>query len=128
MEKMTPAQAAEFYERCLDKSINYNNAIISIGYLSFFTVLLLIKDGINSNVLSQISTCTLWSLFFYLFWVVGSMIYNSISLIKMCWSNFSQKAKRVYMVLWPVFLILTILPMIYAFILLLLGIHHYLIN
>lgn len=115
-----------FFEDSLEKSINYNNAIISIGYVSFFAILLLVKDVINTEVMCKIATYTLISLGFYVIWLVISMVINSIDIIKVCWKFLNQVRKRILMIFWPIFLCLTIVPVLYAVVLLVQSLFNYL--
>lgn len=126
MENMTREEMQEFFKNCLEKSINYNNAIISIGYVSFFAILLLVKDVINTEVMCKIATYTLVSLCFYIIWLIGSMIINSIDIIRACWKFLTQIRQRVLMIFWPIFLFLTIGSVMYAFTLLIKSLLNYL--
>ncbi len=118
MEKINLQKAQEMMENCFEKSINYNNVIISIGYVSFFTILFLVKDSINLKDLHTIIVYILISLFFYIFWIIGNMIVQSIIVIKACWQFLTDFWKRCHMIVWPIFLCITIIPALIACVLL----------
>ena len=106
----------ERYEKSLEKSRQYNEIIISVGYIGLFTLLSFINDSINPEVKAKIAFWTLVSLGFFITWEIIKMIISSVTEIRYHLSN-KQNKKKPYTILfitWIIFLSSTLVPLIIA--------------
>lgn len=69
----------EKYEDALEKSTQYTDIIITIGYVGFFNLFLIIKDALSTELKTIISIFILVSLTTFIIWETIKMLLHSIN-------------------------------------------------
>ncbi|MDD3437288.1 MAG: hypothetical protein PHC64_09085 [Candidatus Gastranaerophilales bacterium] len=72
----------KFLSTILQESKNYNSFFITATYVGFFTIFNAIKSYLNQNELFRIVILITISIFSFVLWEIGKMIYNSIIILK----------------------------------------------
>lgn len=79
----------------IQESKNYNSFFISITYVGFFTLLNAVKNYLGKNELFWITVLIIISIFSFVLWEIGKMIYNSIIFLMYAYSIKKNPQKAV---------------------------------
>lgn len=113
-----------------EKSALYSNLIIGAGYVGFFSAWSNVQYDLTNFERTSSMLCITISLIFFVFWEIGKMIATSIfnryqsKILESSSQEFDSKLKKmalneklfniISMKLWPVNLLLTIIPALFG--------------
>lgn len=79
----------------LQESKNYNSFFISVAYVGFFTLFNAAKNYLNKEDLFLIIILITISIFSFVIWEIGKMIYNSIIFLNYIYSIKKEPLKTI---------------------------------
>lgn len=118
-------ESVKKFKEVLEQAAIYTQIILSVGYISFFTLLSWIKDSISFNMRVHIAFGFLFSITFFLIWETLKMLninYNKV--------RYDKKEDIINLPneMWILFFIIIAIPMGYSIVLLLCQLYEYILN